>query len=79
MKEHEQLSRWMTRHDLSVADLARLTGYSSQALYWNLRGQSPPNRARKKPGPIQPWIWQRFKRCCQGVDVELRTKKEFNW
>jgi len=79
MKEHERVRLWMAKYGIDVAELAQLTGYSTQALYWMIRGLAPPNRTRKKPGSIQPWIWQRFKRCCQGVDAELRTKKEFNW
>ena len=76
--EHEAAKAWRLRHGLSVAQLAHLTSYSVESIYWYERGLSPQGSG-KKPTRIKEWVWQRYRRACQGVDAELRTKREFVW
>lgn len=73
MTEPQKAKTWRERNRLSVAALAELTGYSIETIYLMERGISPSR------GKIQPWVWMRYRRACQGVDATLRTGREFNW
>lgn len=79
MNEYQKARAWAEKHDLSAQQVADLTGYGVRAVHWFWSGQSPPNGTRAKAGKISPWVFQRFKRACQGVDAQLRSRKEFNW
>lgn len=79
MTEYEKAKAWRENRGLSVDHLAELTGYGRRSIYWLERGESPPNALRAKPAKVQPWIWQRYKRICEGVESELATGKKFNW
>ena len=78
MTEHERAKAWREKHGLSVDKLAYLTGYGYRAIYWLERGESPPNSTRHA-APVQPWIWQRYKMMCAGVEAQIKTGKEFDW
>jgi transcriptional regulator with XRE-family HTH domain len=78
MTEHQRAKAWREKRNLSVDQLADLTGYGRRMLYWMERGESPPNSTRKA-APIAPWIWQRYKMMCAGVEAQLRSGKEFDW
>lgn len=79
MKEHEQAKRWREQRSLSIDQLSELTGYSPEAIRWFEKGQTPPNRNYKSGNAsdrtIKPWVWQRYKMTCAGVD----RKQPFNW
>lgn len=78
MKEHERAKAWRIKRKLSQAQLAELTGYGVRMIYWLELGQAPPNGS-SKARPVTPWVWQRYKRMCQGVEAELRSGKTFDW
>lgn len=79
MTEHEKARRWRANHQLTPEKLAELTGYSVSAIYWFERGETPPSRhVSATKGKITPWVWQRYKRACEGVDAELSGRK-FKW
>lgn len=81
-KEHQRARAWRELHNLTPDQLAELTGYSRQAIYWFERGYAPPRSIRGKhteDEPIKPWVWQRYKRACQGVHAELVGQKKWNW
>ena len=75
-----QLAReWRERHGLTRAQLAEATGYASMTIYWMERGETPPGRGGDgNSHPIQPWVWLRYQRACQGLDAELKGVK-FSW
>ena len=79
MTEHDKAKAWMARNNISVDQLAAMTGYGKRSVYWMLRGQSPPNATRAKPALIADWVWQRFEMACAGVDAQLKTGRTFKW
>lgn len=78
MKEHEKARAWRERHGLSLDQLATLSGYTRQALYWMERGLTPPDRSNPKRA-IASWVWKRYKNICAGVDSQIRAGKVFDW
>lgn len=78
MIEHDKAKAWREKRELSVARLAELTGYTVRSIYWLELGLSPPNASRAKPAKVAPWIWQRYKMMCAGVDAQLNGT-EFDW
>ena len=89
MKEHEKAKAWRERLGLSRKQLADLTGYSYESVKWFENGRAPPRSwstsAKRTPerdladAPNGQYAWQRFKRCCQAVEHELRTGVPFQW
>ena len=83
MQEHEKARRWRESRNLSLAQLADLTGYTALSLRWFEKGMTPPKRREKSGRPddrrISEWVWQRYKRACEGVDHQLRTGRRFDW
>ncbi|MFA5897738.1 MAG: helix-turn-helix transcriptional regulator [Hyphomicrobium sp.] len=79
MTEHARAKQWREERGLTLDSLADLTGYTRQMIYWMERGQSPPNASHKKPARVSPWIWQRYKMMCAGVEAQLQTGKTFDW
>ncbi len=79
MTEHERAFKWREKHQLTRKQLAEATGYSIEAIYWFERGTTPPGRNTTKAGPIKDWVWQRYKRACEGYDAELRSGGKFKW
>ena len=79
MTEHDKAKAWRLSHDLSVAQLADLTGYAAPTIYWMERGQTPPNKKSKTPGEIPWFVWKRYKMICAGVNAQILMGKEFEW
>lgn len=89
MKEHEKAQAWRERHGLSRKELADLTGYSYESIKWFEHGRAPARtwstsakRTPERPlsqAPNGEFAWQRYKRCCQAVEHELRTQEKFAW
>lgn len=83
MKPHQKAKLWREDHDLSVDELAELTGYSPKSIYWFEKGVTPPMRNHKGGHPHdrrhKPWVWQRYRMACAGVEAQLRTRKPFDW
>lgn len=77
--EHEKAKAWRESHNLSVPEISELTGYSVAAIYWFERGLMAPGRKGENPRDMNPWSWQRYKRLCHSVDVELKGGAKFNW
>ena len=82
MTEHERARRWRERHNLSKQQLAELSGYSWEAINLFEKGSTPSRTWAAKPSrpaaPINGYVWQRFKRVCQGVEAELGGGR-FDW
>lgn len=63
---------WRLARRLTVQDLSARTGYQIETIYFFERGGRPSQ-------PIRPWVWQRFKTSCSGVEAEIRAGKAFDW
>ena len=79
-----QAKSWRESLNLSVADLARLSGYSENAIRWAEKGITPPRTAahiagKQKSKAIPARIWQRYRNVCAGVHAQLTAGKQFNW
>ena len=68
---------WRQSRNLSIDDLAELTGYSAAAISLMERGLT--GRSKGKWTKIRPYAWQRYRMACAGAEAQLKTKKEFNW
>ena len=80
MTEAAKAKRWRDRNGLSRAALAELIGYQPTSIYWMEQGLTPPgNRGSRRSQAIRPQVWLRYRRACQAVDHELRTKRKFGW
>ena len=79
MEEHAKARAWRESLGLSRRQLADLTGLSDQAIMWYEKGVQPPTK-REGGGKATPWwIWQRYKRACHSVAVELQRGEKFEW
>ena len=78
MKEHDRAKEWRLKRNLSVNDLAELTGYGPRAIHWLEKGLTPPNGSAAAR-PVKPWVWQRWKMMCAGAEAQLRSGKRFDW
>lgn len=79
MTEPQKAKAWREKRDLSIDQLAKLTGYGTRALYWMERGQAPPNATRSKPAKISEAVWQRYRMVCAGVEAQLHSRRTFKW
>lgn len=79
MKKHERAKAWRIRRELTIEQLATLTGYGPRAIMWMEQGLSPPSGTSKEARPVASWVWHRFKMMCAGVEAELKTGKKFDW
>jgi transcriptional regulator with XRE-family HTH domain len=81
---HDRAKAWRESLNLSIADLARLTGYSAVSLHWFEQGLTPPRTAKhiagkQKSGKIKAAVWQRYRNTCAGVEYQLKAGKKFNF
>jgi predicted transcriptional regulator len=85
MNEHMQARAWREAHNLSLAELAPLIGYSISSIYWFEAGKTPPRTYKGKRSPerngraIAPEVWLRYKAACAGIDAYLVDKRRFDW
>jgi len=69
---------WRQRHGMTPEQLAELTGYSMQTIYWMERGWAAP-KTGEDPQPIKPWVWKRYKMACLGAAAQLHARQEWDW
>ena len=84
MKPHEAARQWRKSLNLSVAALAKLSGYSEVTIYGMEWGRTPPRTAahiagKQKSKPIPAQVWKRYRNVCAGVEAQLRAGKQFNF
>lgn len=82
MTEHQKARAWRESRGLTQRQLADLTGYSEPAIWWFEKGLTPPKRLAKsgsRDRSIAPWVMQRYRLACSGVDRLLRSGKPFEW
>lgn len=70
---------WRERMRLTQDQLSELTGFSQSAIYWFERGRMAPSTSRKNPRKMNPYSWQRYRRACHSVSIELGGGPSFNW
>lgn len=75
MKPHQQARAWRERRQLTLDQLADLTGYSVPAI----RKFEAGWRNTKAGVKHSEWTWQRYRMTCAAVEVQLRTGREFAW
>lgn len=83
MTEHIKAKKWRERLRLTVADLAKATGYSIESIYLFEKGFTYDARGATKGGEVRTRdinasAWQRYRMACAGVASALRGKK-FGW
>jgi len=84
MTASDKARQWRESLNLSIAELARLSGYSQVSLYWLERGLTPPRTAahiagKQKSKKIPDQVWQRYKNVCAGVDAQIKAGRSFNF
>lgn len=79
MQEHEKARAWREKRNLSVQELADLTGYSTVSIFWFERGTTPTRPGKVRYKDIAEAVWQRYKTVCAGVDARLKFGKKFEW
>ena len=82
--EYARSKQWRESLQLSVADLARLSGYSENSIRWAEKGITPPRTAahiagKQKSKPIPAQVWKRYRNVCAGVESQLKAGKQFNF
>ena len=72
--EHIRAKDWRLRHELTMAELADLTGWSISSISCMERGRSGHASA------VDPYAWQRYKLCCAAAEMSLRNGSNgFDW
>lgn len=84
MTAHAKAKSWRESLSLSIADLAKLSGYSEVTLYWFEKGLTPPRTAahiagKQKSKAIPKAVWQRYRNVCAGVEAQIKAGKQFNF
>ena len=83
MNDHLKAKRWREKTGRSVAELARLTGYSPESIYlfekgftYDARGKNARNKIRTRK--LNEKAWHRYRMACAGVSAAL-AGSTFNW
>ena len=79
--EFEAAKAWRFKRGLTMEELSQQIGYSVPAVSWFERGLVPPIEVGRKPKPVSPRAWHRYKMLCSAVEYKLRqpNAKEFQW
>ena len=80
-EEFERARQWRFRRGLTMRELSEQIGYSEPAISWFERGLVPPLEAGRKPKPVNPKAWLRYRLLCELVERRLRSPntKPFEW
>lgn len=89
MTEYKKARAWREARGLSRERLADLTGYAPETIRKYEQGVTP-RRSWSKTNMVQPerpitetplgeYAWQRYKRVCQAVELEMRHGSGFEW
>lgn len=81
MTPYAQAKAWRHARNLTVDQLAELTGYSPEAIRLYERGVSAAQKVGKTSttSKIPEWRWQRYRMICAGAEAQLQTGNVFNW
>ena len=73
--ELDRAQAWRKASNLSMTELAALTGFSVSAICRFEQGTVPASQTLGEH-PVTPRAWQRYKMLCLAVDMLLRAGKE---
>jgi transcriptional regulator with XRE-family HTH domain len=84
MTFHTKARAWRESLQLSIADLARLSGYSEISLRWFEAGKTPPRTAahiagKQQSKAIPANVWKRYRNVCAGVEAQIKARKQFEF
>jgi transcriptional regulator with XRE-family HTH domain len=71
--EHQKAKEWRLAKGLTLDELAYLSGYSKQAIFWFEKGTA------HRGTPLDPNAWARFKRICHSIELDSRMAKIDPW
>lgn len=70
---------WRESHNLTPRQLGDLLGWSVTAIWFFENGATPAAKNPAHDRSIKWYTWLRYRRACQGLDAELRTRRKFEW
>jgi hypothetical protein len=77
MTESEQAKAWREANNLTLAELADLTGYSAESCHLFERGRNSLNK------PHNAKAWQRYKMTCLAVTImrhyKIKSIDQWQW
>lgn len=81
LEEFERAKAWRFKRGLTMRELSEMIGYSEPSVSWFERGLVPPVEPGRKPKPVNPRAWHRYKMLCSAAEYRLRNKtsKVFEW
>lgn len=84
MTEHQKAREWRERLGLTRQQLAELTGYSPESIFHFEKGKTPTrswgsSKQRRTMKDVDPFVWFRYKRVCQAIELERETGRVFRW
>lgn len=77
MSEYQLARAWREKHKFTVDELADLIGYARETIYQMERGGILNSKGVFTE--VNPWVFQRYRRACEGLERELSTGKKFQW
>jgi transcriptional regulator with XRE-family HTH domain len=69
----EAARAWRERAGLTCQQLADLTGYAIESIYYYERGR------RHDGTKVSEYAWQRYRMACAGVAAQLASGRAFEW
>lgn len=72
--EIERAKSWRQTRDITMTDLARLSGYSVSGICRFEQGTVPASQTMGEH-PVTPQAWKRYKMICLAVDMLTRAGK----
>lgn len=70
-QEHIKAKEWRLARGLTLDELAYLSGYSKQAIFWFEKGTA------HRGTPLDPNSWRRYKRICAAIEFD--RDETFQW
>lgn len=81
MTEYDRAKNWRLARQLTLEDLAKLTGYSTGAISCFERGTRNPAPGEFSRKPLNPSVFARYKIVCEAIEARMRNpqRKQFDW
>jgi len=76
MTEYEKAKVWRQSLNLTQKALGEALGYSRESINSFESGMMPHGARDRR---IKPWVWQRYRLACFGLDTLLRDKAPNGW
>jgi hypothetical protein len=69
----QQAKAWRLKRNLTVPQLAKLSGYTESMVWKFEAGYARPGLEHSE------WVWQRYRMICAGIEAQLRSGRAFEW